>query len=376
MNRPTIAVRLAGSPAGVILLTAGGVAILYAWSAHAPWVQWWMTLGAVVVMWQAWRAARAVWRYKRWRGQWDSIGQDVPEKKKAAKEAKATPPPPATWLLNRAHFAPSREFAEKNLPEYSLRLLSPAPQRRETAYVEVERQEYRQREPEPHKPARKLLPGWRSLIRTEYALGAAVLVVVASFVYMRLSTHDDRLTTGSDDPPVSRPAAKEKSSTPEPAPERNPEVQESLKAIDKTLTAEKLQHEQAAAPPQTKTAQNDDDWIDVTTGLRWTREQSPQSMNWQAAVDYCRNLALTGASVWRLPELSELRAITVKEKQENLANNNVVWRTHMKGGISADDILWSASAAGEKFSVYYPSHGYVTESYDPSSRARAICVTR
>lgn len=50
---------------------------------------------------------------------------------------------------------------------------------------------------------------------------------------------------------------------------------------------------------------------DHRTGLVWTAGTSRDSLTWQQAQSYCRNLSLGGLDDWRLPTRAELESIIV-----------------------------------------------------------------
>jgi len=48
---------------------------------------------------------------------------------------------------------------------------------------------------------------------------------------------------------------------------------------------------------------------DNATGLMWQQEDDNQARNWESAIEYCEGLNLAGPTVWRLPDVKELRSI-------------------------------------------------------------------
>ena len=48
---------------------------------------------------------------------------------------------------------------------------------------------------------------------------------------------------------------------------------------------------------------------DNTTGLTWQRQDDGNRRTWQAALNYCENLILGGASDWKVPDVKELQSI-------------------------------------------------------------------
>jgi hypothetical protein len=75
MSRPSLSVRLAGSPRGALLLFIGYAMIFYGW--YEGNVVWWVALGAVGAAGRTMRAVRQVRRYKAWLAEWRAMsGED------------------------------------------------------------------------------------------------------------------------------------------------------------------------------------------------------------------------------------------------------------------------------------------------------------
>jgi len=51
-------------------------------------------------------------------------------------------------------------------------------------------------------------------------------------------------------------------------------------------------------------------WTDPATGLQWVHADNNADLDFDQAVDYCKNLKLGGYSNWRLPEIGELQGIS------------------------------------------------------------------
>ncbi len=49
--------------------------------------------------------------------------------------------------------------------------------------------------------------------------------------------------------------------------------------------------------------------LDRATGLMWAKDDSHESLDWQAALEYCNDMQLSGHSDWRLPNAKELQSI-------------------------------------------------------------------
>jgi hypothetical protein len=74
MTRPDLFIRFTGSPLGALLLFALYVAIGVSW--HQGVAPWWLALGAVGAALRTWRSVRHMRTYKRWRAQWQEMGED------------------------------------------------------------------------------------------------------------------------------------------------------------------------------------------------------------------------------------------------------------------------------------------------------------
>ena len=171
MTRPSWLVRLAGSPAGSVLV------ILFCGCTIAGWweglIRGWVAFAAAWIILQTISARKQVRRYNAWVGEWREMGgESVPAARKrspaklwggavvlvavllaigwlfpkqpqlasrliprlrrrsgkraAVKQAKAEAEPVA-WVVDRASSSPSRAEAEKNLPEYAARLFNGQP---------------------------------------------------------------------------------------------------------------------------------------------------------------------------------------------------------------------------------------------------------
>jgi hypothetical protein len=113
-------------------------------------------------------------------------------------------------------------------------------------------------------------------------------------------------------------------------------------------------------------------WADPATGLMWTKKDNGYDVNWQQAMDYCRNLQLAGHSGWRLPSIGELQDIYD-------ANMNVgSW--HVKGNLQLSGIHWSSSqgnASGEEWGFSFDIGKRHSDLIGfKAITGRALCVRR
>ena len=184
MNRPSLSVRVAGSPLVGIPLTLGGGWMILSWSeGHAP--LWFALIGFFVIA-KTFSSVKQVKRYKAWLKEWNSVGtfglQPAKQKnrtllvltllaaalfigilaywpqaaekpqlqnalvwiwlscdlfllarllvglgrlvrKRRDRNAK-TDSEPVAWMLSRTVDSPSREMAVRSLPEYAARVLN------------------------------------------------------------------------------------------------------------------------------------------------------------------------------------------------------------------------------------------------------------
>jgi hypothetical protein len=110
-------------------------------------------------------------------------------------------------------------------------------------------------------------------------------------------------------------------------------------------------------------------WKDAQTGLMWTQQDNGSDVNWNQAIDYCRNLSLKGYSNWRLPTIYELAAIY--DKTQNVDG------LHIKGGIRLSGTWsWSDTAANSTEAWYFTFLSGERKSLPLSikRRGRALCV--
>lgn len=83
------------------------------------------------------------------------------------------------------------------------------------------------------------------------------------------------------------------------------------------------------------TIKNDDIVIDNLTKFMWSKN-TLEEMNWQKAIDYCKNLKLGGYNDWRLPTVDELKTLIKKELKAPFIDTKAFSDTR-------DDYYWSSS---------------------------------
>jgi len=76
--------------------------------------------------------------------------------------------------------------------------------------------------------------------------------------------------------------------------------------------------------------------IDSETKLMWVwnGDLAGREMNWNDAIDYCKNLKYAGYTDWRLPEIQELKTLIKKDEKPTIDN---------KAFDCRDDWYWSAT---------------------------------
>jgi hypothetical protein len=110
-------------------------------------------------------------------------------------------------------------------------------------------------------------------------------------------------------------------------------------------------------------------WADIATGLMWTKKDNGSDVNWQQAMDYCRNLQLAGYSDWRLPTIDELQGIY----DPNVGSD------HAKGNLQLSRLWeWSSSqnASGEAWYFTFYAGLRFSNLTGLSEFHRALCVRR
>jgi hypothetical protein len=77
MNRPSLSARLAGSPQGALLLFIGYAVIIAGW--YEGRVSWWMGVAAIAAAVRTLGAVKRVRAYKAWLAEWQAMsGNDAP----------------------------------------------------------------------------------------------------------------------------------------------------------------------------------------------------------------------------------------------------------------------------------------------------------
>jgi hypothetical protein len=119
---------------------------------------------------------------------------------------------------------------------------------------------------------------------------------------------------------------------------------------------------------------------DPATRLMWTTKDNGKDVNWQEAMDYCRNLQLAGYSDWRLPAIDELEGIY--DKSANVpgqwGNGNAI-NYHVKGNLQLSGWHWSSSQehlSGEAWQFYFDSGLRDSKQFRYNYGRRALCVRR
>lgn len=79
--------------------------------------------------------------------------------------------------------------------------------------------------------------------------------------------------------------------------------------------------------------------FDTKTGLTWQRHVPEASFFWMDAIDYCENLALDGATDWRLASVKELHTIVDE------STTNPAWDTTIFGEIAVETNFCTSSSS-------------------------------
>ena len=97
-------------------------------------------------------------------------------------------------------------------------------------------------------------------------------------------------------------------------------------------------------------------WIDSSTGLMWPAKDSGKELTWHQAVNYCRDLRLSGYSDWRLPTLDELASLVDKNARapRRVGNSEIVTLGRLvRGNLSLTGDPWSSNREKDRFGHPY-----------------------
>ena len=84
---------------------------------------------------------------------------------------------------------------------------------------------------------------------------------------------------------------------------------------------------------------------DNATGLMWQQEDDNQARNWESAIEYCEGLNLAGPTVWRLPDVKELRSIVDNTRYSPAIDTGVFPGTNANRYWSSSTDAYSTYAA-------------------------------
>jgi Protein of unknown function (DUF1566) len=121
-------------------------------------------------------------------------------------------------------------------------------------------------------------------------------------------------------------------------------------------------------------------WTDPATRLTWTKKDNGSDVNWQKAMNYCRNLRLAGNSDWRLPAISELSDLydpSVNVAGQMGSGSPATW--HVKGNLQLSGWQWSISrgnASWEAWLFLFANGEQYSSPLAGSGLDRALCVRR
>ncbi len=113
---------------------------------------------------------------------------------------------------------------------------------------------------------------------------------------------------------------------------------------------------------------SDDVILDAQTGLRWTKRDNGEHIDWPPAKRYCENLKLEGHSDWKLPTIDELEALHDPSLEVRYKIRSPFKLTRC--------CMWSATKEGPDRAWFFyfgtgrRSHLFLTYSY----RHGALCV--
>jgi hypothetical protein len=84
-------------------------------------------------------------------------------------------------------------------------------------------------------------------------------------------------------------------------------------------------------------------WIDPSTGLMWAGKDNGKDVNWKKAMEYCRDLRLSGYSDWRLANMAELQGIYDPKANAPGRDGKGASTWHVKGNLFLTGYQWSSS---------------------------------
>jgi hypothetical protein len=150
--------------------------------------------------------------------------------------------------------------------------------------------------------------------------------------------------------------------------------------------AEQTAQEKAAQEREAQMEALRQPWTDPATGLMWTKEGSGDSVSWQQAMYYCRNLKLAGHDDWRLPTIDELSGINAS--QANVNGEYLKGDLFFFAGASplVEDVWSSSQVPGKKGKDTDAAWIFQPSRYGPQTRSinlecegcqvSAVCVRR
>lgn len=125
-------------------------------------------------------------------------------------------------------------------------------------------------------------------------------------------------------------------------------------------------------------------WTDPETSLKWTRADNGADLALDEAANYCKGLGHGGSSVWRLPNIEELRGLVDRSAnvppadRPELAGMNIQFApNHIKGHIklSGLELSSTSSPTGEILAFdFQTGKDRSLKQEDKKWRKRALCI--
>ncbi len=112
---------------------------------------------------------------------------------------------------------------------------------------------------------------------------------------------------------------------------------------------------------------------DQRTGLLWTSGDHDQSLPWDDAERYCRELVVGSEKGWRLPEIEELQALYDLRFNEACGSRSC----HLDPAIRlAEPYVWSVSTRGPgtRFYFDFAAGNSLSPGIGPKLVRRVLCV--